>query len=222
MRPHPAWAVRTWSWGTDPFGLSPPGPVSCDWALKRSLGVAEDFDVKGIVFNLLEEVVSAEHGDQTWDALVDAAGVSGVYTSLGSYPDEELVALVAAASEALAVPADEVIRWFGRQMMPRFAARYAALFAAHTSLRSFVLSLNDMIHPEVRKLYPGAITPHFVVTVASPQTLLMEYQSQRRLCALAEGLLQGAADHYGDRITIERPRCLKQGDDRCILAVTSL
>jgi hypothetical protein len=46
--------------------------------------------VKGIVYNLLEEVVSAEHGEDTWDALVDAAGVDGVYTSLGSYADEDL------------------------------------------------------------------------------------------------------------------------------------
>jgi hypothetical protein len=38
--------------------------------------------VKGIVYNLLEEVVSAEHGEDTWDVLVDAAGVDGIYTSL--------------------------------------------------------------------------------------------------------------------------------------------
>ncbi len=38
--------------------------------------------MKGIVYNLLEEVVSAEHGEDTWNALVDAAGVHGIYTSL--------------------------------------------------------------------------------------------------------------------------------------------
>ena len=38
--------------------------------------------MKGIIYNLLEEVVSAEHGEDTWDALVDAAGVDGIYTSL--------------------------------------------------------------------------------------------------------------------------------------------
>jgi predicted hydrocarbon binding protein len=48
----------------------------------------------------------------------------------------------------------------------------------------------------------------------------MEYRSERRLCAFAEGLLHGAADHYGERIEIERPACLKRGDDRCVLAVT--
>lgn len=50
--------------------------------------------IKGIVFNLLEEIVSEQHGPDTWDALLDATEVDGSYTSLGNYPDEELLALV--------------------------------------------------------------------------------------------------------------------------------
>jgi len=34
--------------------------------------------VKGIVFNLLQEVVTRNHGEDVWDDLVDEAGVSGV------------------------------------------------------------------------------------------------------------------------------------------------
>jgi len=166
--------------------------------------------------------VSREHGEDAWDALVDAAEVDGVYTSLGSYPDEELGRLVAAASAHLGAPADDVTRWFGRSTMPLFAERYGDLFGAHGSTRSFVLALNDVIHPEVRKLYPGAATPAFAFDTGSPTTLLMEYRSARRLCAFAERLLHGAADHYGERLAIERPRCLKRGDDRCVLAVTPL
>src|SRR5690348_13967944 len=113
--------------------------------------------MKGIVFNLLEQIVTAEHGDETWEALLDASGLDGAYTSLGSYPDEDLFALVGAASAALDTPADAVVRWFGRSAMPLFAERYPQLFAEHAGTRSFVLTLNDIIHPEVRKLYPGAI-----------------------------------------------------------------
>jgi hypothetical protein len=175
--------------------------------------------MKGIVFNLLEEIVSTQHGEDAWDALVDAAGVDGIYTSLGSYDDDELGRLIAAASSALGMPVDDVVRWFGRETMPLFARRYAALFAPHTSSRSFVLGLNDVIHPEVRKLYPGADTPHFTFDASSPDVLLIEYHSRRRLCAFAEGLLLGAADHFGERLTLERPACRKRGDERCLLSV---
>ncbi|MBN3851729.1 heme NO-binding protein, partial [Paraburkholderia sp. Ac-20342] len=37
--------------------------------------------MKGIVFNLLEELVRREHGEDAWDDLLDAAHVQGAYTS---------------------------------------------------------------------------------------------------------------------------------------------
>ncbi len=57
--------------------------------------------MKGVVFNLLEDAVCEHHGDDAWDALLDAAELSGVYTSLGSYSDAEMGKLVEAASRAL-------------------------------------------------------------------------------------------------------------------------
>ena len=60
--------------------------------------------MKGIVFNLLEEIVREAHGEDTWDALLEAADLDGAYTSLGSYPDEDLGRLVAAAAAAWACP----------------------------------------------------------------------------------------------------------------------
>lgn len=70
--------------------------------------------MKGVVFNLLEQLVARDFGEDTWDALLEAGGLDGVYTSLGSYPDEDLGKLVSAASDALAMPADGVVSWFGR------------------------------------------------------------------------------------------------------------
>ena len=47
----------------------------------------------------------------------------------------------------------------------------------------------------------------------------MGYRSPRKLCSFAEGLLLGAADHYGEQLTIEQPRCMKRGDDQCVLEI---
>ena len=57
--------------------------------------------MKGIVFNLLEEVVRREYGEDAWDDLIDHAGIDGVYTSLGSYADTDLPRLVSAAARLL-------------------------------------------------------------------------------------------------------------------------
>ena len=165
--------------------------------------------VKGVVFNLFEEVVVQKGGDDLWDCLLDKAGLQGVYTSLGSYPDADLFGLVAAASEELGVPADEVVRWFGRTALPLLAQSYPQFFAPHTSTRSLVLALNDIIHPEVRKFYPGVDVPMFDFDASSDQVLVMGYASPRKLCAFAEGLIEGTAAHYGERV-VDRPAALHE------------
>jgi hypothetical protein len=174
--------------------------------------------VKGVVFNLLEQLVARDFGEDTWDALLEASELDGVYTSLGSYPDEDLAKLVDAASDALAMPTDEVVVWLGRNALPLFAERYPQLFAPHDSTRPFVLTLNDIIHPEVRKLYPGADVPVFDFEVRE-ELLVMGYRSPRKLCSFAVGLLLGAADHFGEQLTIAQPLCMKRGDDQCVLEI---
>jgi hypothetical protein len=46
--------------------------------------------VRGIILNLLEEAITAEHGD-TWGNLLDASGPAGASTSLGNYYPEDVV-----------------------------------------------------------------------------------------------------------------------------------
>ncbi len=175
--------------------------------------------MKGIVFNLLEDVVTAAHGAETWDALLAGAGLDGAYTSLGNYPDDHLFRLVGVAAQALQLKPAAVVRWFGVKAIPLFAGRYPELFAGHRSARTFVLTLNNIIHPEVRKLYPGADVPDFEVDQSRPELLVLGYRSARQLCALAEGLVEGAAGYYGESVTIQHPRCLHRGDDQCRLEI---
>jgi hypothetical protein len=175
--------------------------------------------MKGIVFNVLEHVVVEEHGEDTWDALLDRTGLDGAYTSLANYPDQDLLRLVGAASSMLEIDPQHVISWFGRRALPVFAGRYPELFAAHGDARAFMLTLNQVIHPEVRKLLPGAIVPDFDFDASDPHELRMAYQSPRMLCSFAEGLITGAADHYGQGVDIRQPECMHRGDDRCLLAI---
>ena len=174
--------------------------------------------MKGIVFNLLEEVVTREYSADTWDDLLDAASLNGSYTSLGSYPDEDLSKLVMAASSALQQPPADVIRWFGRSAVPLLAEKYPGFFRPHTSTRSFVLTLNEIIHPEVRKIYPGADVPEFDFEVAE-SALLIGYNSKRRLCSFAQGLIEGTAEHYDEEIELEHLNCMIRGDDKCLIRV---
>lgn len=175
--------------------------------------------MKGVVFNLLQDVVVDAHGADAWDDLLDAAGLDGAYTSLGNYPDSQMQALVAAAAQALHLDADAVLRWFGQRAMPRLARRYPGFFEGHADTRSFLLSLNSIIHPEVRKIYPGADVPVFDFQDGSDGALLMGYLSPRRLCALAQGFAEGAANHFGESLEFTHIACMHHGDPRCLFHI---
>jgi hypothetical protein len=174
--------------------------------------------MKGIVFNVVEEAVSQEWGEQTWDALLLDCGLEGAYTALGNYPDADLLALARAAAVRLDCSVDDVLRTLGRLTFAPLWARYRSSADAPESMREFLPVLDDVIHPEVLKLYPGASVPRFVLRDEGDQ-LEMDYLSVRRMCMLAEGLLLGLAEHYGEHVTVDQPRCKERGDDRCTLRI---
>jgi hypothetical protein len=77
--------------------------------------------MQGVIFNLAEEVIVASYGEDTWDTLLDKAGLDGSYTSLGNYPNGDLFRLVSAVL-APRVPADDVMRALGEGPCPSWPA----------------------------------------------------------------------------------------------------
>lgn len=176
--------------------------------------------MKGVVFNLLEGAVVRAFGDDMWDTLIDAAQVGGAYTSLGSYPDEDMEALVSAAGRELDLNRDQVLRWFGQNAIPLMADIYPDFFTDAPDGRTFVEGINSQIHTEVRKLYPGAACPHFHMRSNSSGDLVMDYLSKRNMCALAQGFVEGTAVWYGETVTFEHVTCTSHGAPHCTFAIS--
>lgn len=175
--------------------------------------------MKGIIFNLVEEVVTQDQGVDAWEDLLDEAHVQGAYSAVGSYMDEELDRLVLVAAGKVGVTPTELLRYIGRRSIPLLRERYPEFFDIHEGSRSFLGSLNEVIHPEVRKLYTGAEPPHFGFSDAADGSLLMEYYSHRSMCALAEGLIMGAGDEFSQTLTVSQDQCKLRGADHCTLRV---
>ncbi len=153
----------------------------------------------------------AEHGENAWDSLLDTAGLTGAYTSLGTYPDEDMAALVTAACQALGVSQEDLLRHLGRQGFGRLSARNPDLMTEFSDSRSLLLGLNSVIHPEVRKVYPGADVPVFEVVSGEPDSVSLSYRSKRGLCHFAEGLALGVGDLFGETLDREPARLPARG-----------
>jgi hypothetical protein len=173
--------------------------------------------MKGVIFNLAEEVVRAAHGEDAWDAVLEGAGLEGSWTSLGSYPDEHLARVVTSAAALLGQDEQAVLRVLAQGALPMLALRYPHFFQQHADASAFILTLNDVIHPEVLKLYPGATPPTFSFDRLDATSLTLTYASERRLCALAEGFVQGAAAYYHQTVAVSQSSCMLNGDTHCLL-----
>src|SRR5262249_19283568 len=73
-----------------------------------------------------------------------------------------------------------------------------------SSAFAFLENVHNYIHVEVKKLYPDAELPSFECARAGDNGLDMVYRSPRRMADLAEGLIQGCADPYGESLDIAR------------------
>jgi hypothetical protein len=181
----------------------------------------EVVDVKGVIYNLVENVVRSELGDDAWDYVIDESGVSGAYTSLGTYPDSDLTDIAASVAHQVGSDPSSVIRHVGHEGLSILAERYPEFFTPHDDVRSFLMTLNEIIHPEVRRLYPGALVPDFEYRTPEPDVIELVYRSERGRCDLAEGLVLGVGRHYGQRVEVSQPECVHRGDPHCVLRVVT-
>lgn len=174
--------------------------------------------MKGVVFNIVEEVVTAQLSAAAWDGIVRAAEVDGAYTSLGTYPDDDLDRILAATAEATGMSIDDVQRFVGVHGFELLADRVPDVMQQMRQWTDVLVDLDEIIHAEVLKLYPGAVVPGFVATM-QPDGVLLRYSSARRMCALADGLAVGAGNWFGRSLTVQHVACTQRGDIDCVLLV---
>lgn len=175
--------------------------------------------MKGVVFNIVEEVVTAQLSAAAWDGILNAAGADGAYTSLGTYPDEELGRIVAAAAQATGMSTDDVLRFVGVHGFELLADRVPDVMQQMRQWADVLVDLDAIVHAEVLKLYPGAVVPGFLATM-QPDGVLLRYSSARRMCALADGLAVGAGRWFGRSLTVQHVACTQRGDVDCVLFVS--
>ena len=179
--------------------------------------------MKGIVFTYLEEFVANSRGIEAWDSILENTELEtedGIYVAPGNYPDTDFVALVATAAKITEQPVDDVVFAFGEFVLIKFHEDYGHFFKEGMTAKTFLLGVHDVIHVEVKKLYPDVTLPKFTYEDASPNKLVMIYNSPRNLCFFAKGLIAQVGRHFNETITLEEPECSLHGAENCRLELT--
>jgi hypothetical protein len=162
--------------------------------------------MKGIVFTEFLDMVGDKFGENMVDDIIDDAQLphSGAYTSVGTYPHTEIVALVTSLSKRTELSLDTLLEVFGHHLFGRFYQRYPTFMDSSPDALSFLMGIETIVHTEVRKLYPDAQLPQFETHRIGADQIQMNYRSAHDFSTLAVGLIKGCAEHYQCTLDIER------------------
>lgn len=176
--------------------------------------------MKGVIFRALEELVVTNYGMAQWDAFLEQGGLSErYYLGPQSYPDEELVKLVDVISVSLNTPKPQLIEAFGLYLFGYLARTHGDLVNKFSSFDVLIEGIDGIIHQEVQKLYSEPNLPTIAVDKISERELRVIYNSPRKLCFCAEGLIQGAAAHFATKIDLQHTECVHRGAQHCTFLV---
>lgn len=169
--------------------------------------------MKGIVFTEFIEMVEQKFSPETADRLLDECELAsgGAYTSVGTYDHREMVSMVVKLSEISDLPVPVLIKAFGYHLFERFVILYPSFFVGIPSAMEFLARIEDIIHAEVKKLYPDAELPRFDVERRDEGTLVLTYHSERHLGDLAEGLIESCIHHFGTPLRLVRENLNEPG-----------
>lgn len=169
--------------------------------------------MKGIIFVEFLEMIDEKMGMEVTEELVEKSDLpsGGVYTTIGTYDDAEMISLVVNLHKKTALPIPALLKTFGEYLFTRFVLRYTSMIANFTSGFDLLRQIDDNIHVEVAKLYPNANLPHFSYEQINENTLKLTYQSNRKMPDLAEGLIEAAMKHFNEAHQIEREYIQEDG-----------
>ena len=173
--------------------------------------------MRGLIFTTLLDMIEESKGINTVNEILNICHFSheGAYTSGANYPDIEIETLLKAIQEVANIDREDALDAFGTYMFSQLKVKFHALIDPFSDAKNLLLNVDSVIHHEIEKLYPQNSFVVFEYENITSDSLNMIYKSERNLCSLAIGLINGVANHFETRIDIKHDRCMQLGFEKC-------
>ncbi|WP_411967966.1 heme NO-binding domain-containing protein [Haloferax sp. YSSS75] len=176
----------------------------------------------GIVLNQLKDFVVQTYDRETWTTLQKEAGLPGrIYVPVSEYPDEDVLTLVETASELTDIPIPDLLEMFGEFLVPPLLETYGVHVDKDWSGLELIANVERYIHIALREKQISTYTPpELEAGWRDNETVSVVYDSEREMCHLARGIINGVGEHFDEPFEITEPSCMLDGDDHCELVVS--
>jgi hypothetical protein len=173
--------------------------------------------VHGIILSEFYKFVVEQHGADTWRHVVQRAQLSDVtFTPVEIYPDEFMAALIGATEGITNVARSTLLESFGEHLTPRLLSIYQVLLNPTWRTLDIIEHTEQTVHRVVRMRDQRALPPRLRAVRMGPTEVILTYDSQRNLCAMALGIAKGIARHFGEELVVSERTCMLRGDPCCV------
>ena len=177
--------------------------------------------MNGVIYIEIAKYAQSLIGEQGWEGVIRQAGVPARrYYRVADYPDEEAFALLAALSAQLQRPVPELLESLGEFIVPDLMKMARMWIPPHWKTIDVVADTEETIHEMLRQEGSNVNNPpRLRCRRNGPSEVVVTYDSPRRMCGLAKGIVRGLARHYDEQVSIDEPACMLQGATACELVV---
>ena len=175
--------------------------------------------VHGIIFSEMKKYVEDTLGSDAWKVLVEREIARQTYSPASSYPDQEFKVIVESVAGLTRTTANTVVERFGEFIAPQLLGMVPSLLQPAWRTLDVIENTENTIHKLVRVQHAGATPPYLRVHRSDADEVVVFYDSPRKLCFLAKGIIKGLSVHFGDNVSITESRCMLNGAPDCTLTV---
>ena len=164
--------------------------------------------MNGIVFTEFLDLVEDKFGLEMVDKIIAQSKLEseGVYTAIGTYRFSEMLQLLQNLSTNTGISTDNLLLVYGEHFFSVLEDSYPGLLATYKDPIEMLASIENHIHIEVRKIYPDAELPTFIVVKKTENSLIMIYKSSRAMHHFGLGLMNKTFEHFNStaKIVLEK------------------
>lgn len=174
----------------------------------------------GVFHKGLKDFVIDEYGRDVWQEAQASSGVDRqMYLAVNYYPDQEFISLVEAIGAAVDDSPFDVLELFGAAVADRLLDTYGRVVDDSWSVMDLLEHVESVVHTSLRTHNDELTPPELGVSRPGADEVIIVYQSPRRLCPVAIGLIRGVADAFDEEVRVTEQRCMHDGDGQCELLV---
>ena len=173
--------------------------------------------MKGIIFNITERFIISNHGEEVYEDIISSCKLETKepFVGPGTYSDNDMLEILKVATQKLNVKIDYLLKELGKYAFGQLAKRYPNFVSPYDDAKTFLLTVDGIIHVEVRKLYQETQLPVFQYSEPSENELIITYYSKRKLYSFMEGLINGVAKYFNVNIIQDNNIYVKNGSEFC-------